>query len=162
MEKSARAFTLIELLIVVSIIIIMTATLVPSFDTYIKNQGLRQAQENIKSDLRTAQNKAMTGVGADLGVEYWGIRFTNGNDEYEFFNSTTTGNCTSLTASSFSEKLPGNVVINTTSTFCVYFSMYTGNTSDTTIRVKEGSSCKRVEVNSAGLITSPVAIAQCQ
>ena len=46
-------FTLVELLIAVSIITILSAFLIPGFTNYIDSQNIVQAQEVFKSDLRT-------------------------------------------------------------------------------------------------------------
>lgn len=46
---------------VVSIIAIIGGGIIPSFSQYLNDQNLKQAQEQLKSDLRTIQNKALTG-----------------------------------------------------------------------------------------------------
>ena len=61
----SKGFTLVELMIVVGILAIVSGIMIPSFSTYTRNQTLKQAQENLKSDLRSAQNKALTGTGSD-------------------------------------------------------------------------------------------------
>ena len=67
MNKSAlpTGFTLIELLIVVSIISVLTGSILPSFNTYITNQNLRQAQEQVKNDMKSTQIKALAGAFSD-------------------------------------------------------------------------------------------------
>jgi len=86
---NTQGFTLVELLVVISIIALLTGAVIPSFSNYIKNQNLRQAQEQFKSDLRTTQNKALTGTGTDTTVKYWGIHLLDGNNNYYTFSSTT-------------------------------------------------------------------------
>ncbi|OIP97219.1 hypothetical protein COT69_02795 [candidate division WWE3 bacterium CG09_land_8_20_14_0_10_39_24] len=69
-----KGFTLVELLISVSVIVILTAIALPIFATTGSNQTLTQNFENIKSDLRIVQAKSLSGiVSGDNG--YWGIRF---------------------------------------------------------------------------------------
>lgn len=101
--KSARnhGFTLVELLLVISIMLIMAGAMIPSFNGYLKNQSLKQAQERLKSDLRTVQNKALTGAlydqTVDVGstgrtVTHWGVRFNSGSNRYDYFIAyATTG-----------------------------------------------------------------------
>ena len=63
MRKAALyyGFTMIELLIVVAIMSILTGAILPGFNSYVTNQNLRQAQEQIKNDLRSTQIKALAG-----------------------------------------------------------------------------------------------------
>ncbi|NMB91600.1 prepilin-type N-terminal cleavage/methylation domain-containing protein [candidate division WWE3 bacterium] len=92
------AFTLIELLLVVTIISIISVGVIPAFTSYIRNQNLKQAQEQIKSDLRSTQNKALTGslsdqfIGSAL-MKFWGIKFTNNSSTYDFFISSVDDSC---------------------------------------------------------------------
>lgn len=166
MNKSARVrlfsqgFTLIEILLVVSILAVMTATLIPSFDSYIKNQNLKQAQEAVKNDLRTMQNRAMTGASSASGINYWGIYFADESNSYSLVSSSTPENC-GVGAES-GGVLPGDVVMDTGSgpsadARCVWFALGTGDTYDTSevnLYVKSENICKRVLVNPFGRIVS--------
>lgn len=87
--SNSQGFTLVELLVVISIIALLTGAIIPSFSNYIKNQNLRQAQEQLKSDLRTTQNKALTGTGTDTTVKYWGVHLLDGSNFYYTFSSTS-------------------------------------------------------------------------
>src|SRR3989339_87547 len=71
--KSNKAFTLIEVMVVIAVLTVLTVSIVPSFSGYLKNQNVKQAQETLKSDLRSVQNKALTGVLSDTGAYFWGI-----------------------------------------------------------------------------------------
>lgn len=95
---SSAGFTLLELMIVVTIIGIISAGLIPAFSNYIKTQNLKQAQEQLKSDMRTIQNKALTGALSDLKlgstyIKYWGIKFFNSQSTYDYFVSTAAAVC---------------------------------------------------------------------
>ena len=151
-------FTLIEVIIVVSIISLLTAGLIPSFSNYTKSQTLKQAQEKVVSDLANVQNRALAGEqGASVvGTKYWGIRFVDGSNEYEVFAQTTT-TCPSTTPYiQRTETLDGNVEIDVSVTGCVFFSTANGDQSGLgSISIKEtgGSTCRKIDINSAGLIT---------
>ncbi len=60
-SRSQSGFTLIELMVVISIIAIMFGIDLSSYNTFNRNQILQQAAENLRSDLRLAQNKALAG-----------------------------------------------------------------------------------------------------
>ena len=106
LPKRSAGFTLIELLVVMSIVVIITAGIIPSFSGYIKDQNLKQAQEQLKSDLRTIQNRALTGALSDEKVGmapgqpvlYWGVFFlapsdNTGTNSYRSFITDAAVGC---------------------------------------------------------------------
>lgn len=163
----SAGFTLLELLIVVSIVAIITGAIIPGFNNYLQNQNIRQAQEQIKNDLRTVQNKALTGVNSDNpAVKYWGIKMVGANVSQYLYVTASTNNaagCNSATQTDKSIVLPGNVVVtNGTGNFCVFFSLPNGDGNMVRtgganyIRVGyagAGGNCGGIAVNSGGLIT---------
>lgn len=159
MKFSAQnsAFSLIELLVVVSLITIMTGTLIPSFTAYLDDQNLKQAQEAVKNDLRSAQNKAMAGSLSDNTVLYWGIRFNSGSGTYTYLTSID-ANCNSPDNNYSSEVLPGSIVING-ATNCVFFSVANGDRNGSGLVYvyvgklgASGNNCRSVTIQSNGLI----------
>lgn len=159
MNRPARvlkAFTLLELLVVVSILTVMTGVLIPNFNNYINSQSLRQAQEAVKNDLRTAQNRALTGAESDLGIAYWGIRLNNGADQYDFVKSVNF-DCSFATDSTISDRLPGGTTIAASSSpICVFFSMANGDRAGSVDKVYirgPSNRCRSIDVNQYGLIT---------
>lgn len=126
-----QGFTLIELLLVVALIAILSSFLLPGFTNYIDSQNLNQGVEQIKSDLRSAQNKAISGVDAsNPDTNYWGLKFTEGASVYEEFKSTGNSNCADITGTGKSESLLGGVVItgvDVTNGGCVFFSLRNGD-----------------------------------
>ena len=166
LRLNQSGITVVELLVVVSIIAVLSGILVPSFTRYSESQNLRQAREKIKSDLRTAQNNAMTGS-LSTTVDYWGVKFTNNNGTYSLFNSTNT-TCSSVNIVSTFAPLAGGVVLrgNYPNGGCVFFSENIGDAffSDTSeIMVgysgSSGNSCLGLTVNSAGLIRDSATVA---
>ncbi len=165
MKSALRGFTLIELLIVISLVTIITGAVIPSFNNYIDNQGVKQAQETIKDDLRTVQNKALNGELATVeivgvgSVEYWGIEFAQGSTEYTTFISTDMSSCSGGVTrqdQGISRPLPGGNVIRNPDD-CVWFSFDNGDAgiSNGTITVGPATGtnvCRRVTVTSNGLI----------
>jgi|GEM_PF-2641328 len=73
--KFIKAFTLIELLISLSVMAVMSAILIPAFGDFSKKQSLIQVVENFRNDIELMQSKSVSGVGADTPVApvRWGI-----------------------------------------------------------------------------------------
>lgn len=167
MHVSARnkGFTLVELLLVVSLIAVLSSFLIPGFSNYIDNQNIRQAQELLKSDLRNVQNKALTGVGASVStVDYWGLKIPSSDAKnYIYFQSQTNDGsaCDSAVANETSGNLPGDVVIKGANGVCVFFSLRNGDATivnlvgggDTiSIGYPDEPACYGVQINAAGMI----------
>ena len=159
--RSTKGFTLVELIIVVSIIAIMTSAIVPSFSNYTKGQVVKQAQEQVVNDLANVQNRALAGnQGTPLNAKYWGIVFSRDSGTYNYVSSTNS-TCGGAIVERI-VKLPENVVIHLSGadlTRCVAFSLANGDRADTaiaetTIHVKKSgdSTCREIAINSAGLI----------
>lgn len=167
-------FTLIELLIVITLIISVTVAVVPSFAGYIRNQGVKLASEQVKSDLRTIQNKALAGALSDQEVnsnpvEYWAIRFSagggTGSGRYEYFISDVATGCPSAFLAGQLQgytDLATDLEVKSSGYKCLFFSMATGsitaiNFSGSNLIVGyQGSTktgdCRRIQFNTNGLI----------
>lgn len=161
-----KGFTLVEILLVVSIIAILSGFLIPGFSNYIENQNIRQGQELFKSDLRTVQNKALTGVGStSTSINYWGLKITDAAaTNYYFFSSdeasSTACDNVNISTADRSESLPGGVAVLNAANSCVFFSLENG---DAVVTGNGGSNifglsypgetaCLGVEINSVGMI----------
>jgi len=172
MKPAQRGFTLIELLIVISLVIVITGAVIPSFNTYIDNQNVKQAQQTVIDDLRTVQNKALNGELAqtelgpanDESVKYWGVEFTPGLATYDLFISVNTDTCvaaadpTRRQEVSTSKKLPGGSVVRSNSG-CMFISYDNGDIANTiTDTITVGPDvvatdvCRRIVVSANGLI----------
>jgi len=60
-RSASNGFTLIELVVVATIVLLLTGTIVVRYTTYTNRQRVKQVALNLKSDLRLAQIKAMSG-----------------------------------------------------------------------------------------------------
>lgn len=181
-----QGFTLIELLIVISLIAILTGASLPSFSAYIKNQNLRQAQEQLKSDLRTVQTRALVGSGNDGTYKYWGLKIVGDTAlTYYFFKSTATSqaqlvnDCNAAVTSSTeqSRQLPGDISVrNGSGNWCFYFSFSSGDVTTikngstgaiTSYPISLGSpsstnTCGYITLNSGGLVTKSALNQTCE
>ncbi|OGC68697.1 hypothetical protein A2415_01955 [candidate division WWE3 bacterium RIFOXYC1_FULL_39_7] len=178
-KKHLKGFTLIELLVVVTIIVVITGALIPSFAGYIRNQNVKQAQEQLKSDLRTAQNKALTGTLSDTfvgtnPVAFWGIRFGpgtgTGSNRYEYFVSDVDTACPNpipvAQAQGYSELSSAMEVKNPSGYKCIFFNIKDGGISTVGFSNLElivgysGSTttgdCRRILFNNRGLIYTTI------
>ncbi len=158
-------FTLVELMLVVGIIAIVTGALIPSFSGYIKTQNLKQAQENVRSELRSAQNRALTGslsdtyVGSDR-VKYWVFYTTANSSSYSFYTSAQNTSCNpaNFSAAHSTQTLTNGITFNISAAKCIFFDMSDGSinavpASPLSVSVWAGSGAsKTVSFNSAGLI----------
>jgi type II secretory pathway pseudopilin PulG len=142
-------FTLIELLVSVSLIMIMTAAIVPSFTTYTKNQNKLQAAEFVKSELRTVQNKALTGVNSDqANAGFWAVKFFNDStgsssvrpNQLRYYvtasnDSSTCDNLDNTDPYIAASVIPSSIFVKNTSmadTSCLFFSFEDGSVVGTT------------------------------
>lgn len=178
LPNHSKGFTLIELLVVMSIIAILGGGIIPSFSRYLKDQNLKQAQEQLKSDLRTVQNRALTGALSDATVGtpeapvlYWGISFqppfdNSGTSTYRSFVSNSASSCPpSSKIDQGTYTLKNNIKCFGPSV-CLFFSIKNGDLIrvggfDNYIDLKYsasdfcgpgGKNCQRVNFNSSGLI----------
>jgi prepilin-type N-terminal cleavage/methylation domain-containing protein len=80
-------YTMIELIVVIAIMAILLTLAIPAFQQFNAPQEFKTVSQQIKSDLRTLQNKAVTGVTVLRGGQntrvYWTIRILNNANTYE-------------------------------------------------------------------------------
>jgi len=77
MDQSQRGFTLIELVIVVSVLVILASLVLPGFNFWQRQSSLDSTAQEILSTLRLAQNKTLASEGdANFGVYFEPTKFT--------------------------------------------------------------------------------------
>lgn len=79
---SSQGLTLIELMISITIFGILVGLGMASYNEFNRSQTLKQAALNLKSNLREAQNKALSGEKPTTGctvLDGFEVRFTAGN-----------------------------------------------------------------------------------
>ncbi len=59
LPKTSRGFTLVELVIVVTIVLVLSALALPSFNQWYQNAAYRDTARNIMSELRQAKSQAI-------------------------------------------------------------------------------------------------------
>lgn len=81
------AFTLIELLITMSILAIMSAMVFPGLNNFAENQQVQQQTLNVVSDIELTKNKALAGAyttGSTPKPASWGIIFCSNSDSTSY------------------------------------------------------------------------------
>ncbi len=154
-------FTFVELLIVSSIMIVLSAASIPGFSSYIRDQNLKQSMEQVKSDLRTAQTRALAGS-MSSGVDFWGIEFIHTGASYSNFTYNESSGFFDTLGSS--DSLAGDVVV-LNGNRKILFGKFTGNAyfedentlcDINTCRIvigesgASGNNCSAISVNAAG------------
>lgn len=91
-ERSRRGYTLVELLVVISILAIMGGVGFISLNSFSSNQVTSKAVGQIQSMLRLAQSNATTSTicSNNEGSKSWSARFTN-NKTIELYCSSAAG-----------------------------------------------------------------------
>lgn len=115
-QKLLRGFTLIELLVTSAILAVLAAVTVPYFHGFAARQELNQAVEQVRTDLRAVQNRAVSATDRGSDPNYywwWGIDFDQNSENYDLIlrRSDDGGNPESgaVNQSSRTKRLPGGL-----------------------------------------------------
>ena len=137
---SRNSFTLIELLIVISLLFIIGASLSPFVTRTLSDVNLSTSAQNILTTLRKAQTYAMD----DKENTVWGV-CVNASSLYLFHTACSPGNYRETIT------LPATITLGGLST--ITFSGYRGEPDATpTITLTSSSGTKTITVNSTGAV----------
>lgn len=81
-----KAFTLIEILIVVGILGVISAATIPTFVNYSSERGIDRVAQQIVSDIQLVRNKSLSGAyesSNGVNSDYWVIRFGCNANTYD-------------------------------------------------------------------------------
>lgn len=102
-----KGFTLVQLLVVMSIFIILTLIAVPSIRSFQRESDLNNSAEEIINTLRLAQNKTISSEGASQ----WGVYFSTTTDYHQYTLFKGSDYNSRATSSDETHKLPKSVKI---------------------------------------------------
>lgn len=145
-----KGFTLLELIITISILAILSITGVSSYRSYTKNVEVTSTVQSIVTHLRQAQAKAMAN---DSGYK-WGVMFVNNptEDHYTIYSTLGVFGGAVDTETFY---LPKNVSFsspaNNQSTD-VLFTRISGTTTATSVTLFSENITKTISITSAGIV----------
>jgi len=153
-----RGFTILEILITITVISIIGTAAGISLITYYRTASVEAAVKDVVGELRFVQGRAISGEDGDLDGQRdtWGVRFSNGADDtYEAFYGVTY-NVSNVKETIF---LPSAVVFTTpaeSSNSDIVFTPITGTTtaSSIVISTQDGSQTRTITIDANGRISS--------
>ncbi len=171
---SVSGFTLIELLVAVAIIAVITAISIPYFHDFTANQTMNRAVEQVRNDLRTAQNRAVSSTDRNLidsdKYGWWGVKFLADADSYNVVmiesSSAVDPTADQVEQSRREKTIPGELYIlnDVANNISFWFKMVNGEiytdagklTSTESIEIctdpENGATCEIVNIHPGGRI----------
>lgn len=156
--KYENGFSILELLISMAIIAIIAAAAGINLVNYYRATALEAASKDIVGELRLAQNRALMSQDGDSNNQgdKWGVRFTNGADDYY---ETFYGNVYNSASTTQKIYLPTAVVFTlpaASSYTDVIFTNITGTTTatSTVISSADGSKSQTINIEASGRINT--------
>lgn len=146
--RTSRAFTLLELLIVVAIVALLMAAGSGVYRNFGKNVELGSTSQGMAADIRQMQSRAMIGEG---GLRY-GVSIVNSTDDrYELFSLTDAG----VYATTTTVYLPKSITFSDPiegATKNIIFSKISGSTAATTTTITSEGTSATTTVSSIGTV----------
>ncbi|MBP7859702.1 prepilin-type N-terminal cleavage/methylation domain-containing protein [Patescibacteria group bacterium] len=153
-----NAFTLIEVLVVVSIMGVLAAFVMPSVGNFNESNIASQTIQNIASDIESTKFKAISGATYNSVLADWGIYVNclGSNNQYSL-NGYAIGTYTVHDGSSIVKTLPSGFTFNASTTTCnstLKFNRISGISSQVfNIGISSASGIiKSITVNSNGSV----------
>lgn len=147
----ARGFSLLELLMVISIISILGSAGVGFYRGFVKNVELQSASKVIAGDLRYMRSKSMIGEGGTM----WGVHIVNengGSQYYELFSTATDYPAGTIILTS---TLPTGITFSDPSSGAskdIIFSKISGATTPATIVIDSEGSTQTLTISNIGTV----------
>ncbi len=152
MHTYKNGFSLLELLIVVSIVVILSSIGAGFYVNYGKSVEVSSVVESVTFDLKQMQSKAMIGEGSFK----WGIHFVNGDADYYEMFSTPTDYSDGAKVILSTNYLSNGVVFSDpgpSSSKDIIFNKISGGTSASSVGMSSGSSTKTIYISGIGNIS---------
>lgn len=153
--KNEKGFTLLEIILVFSLIGLLTATGMASFFSYSQNQGYTSAVSDVEDLLQFARARALSQVKpVDCGTEAvrsYNVSFTPSGTTYQLI--VVCGNSTEHELQT--KELPDKVTFDPGTTPVISFATSTGiaTPAPSTVIILGYDKTKTITVNSAGIIS---------
>ena len=140
-------FTLLELLVAMGIALVLAGGIFAGYERFNKNERLRQAGATLKSNLRLAQSKAMSGEKPTAGcTQLTGVTVSFSGSSYTIQAQCTEG----LVGSQITIILPTSITVSSTLSPLVFGVLNRGVGTDVTITLTDGSKSFAVTVSQSG------------
>lgn len=150
MDKFKGGFSLLELLIVLSIVVVIASIGSSFYLNYGRNIVINSMAETMTFDLKQAQSRSMIGEG---GFK-WGVHFVNGTqDYYEIFSTPTDYSDVAKVIISKNYLTAGISFYDPTNSLSkdIIFDKISGSTAVTSIVINSSSITKTINVSSTSI-----------
>ncbi|MDI6799081.1 MAG: prepilin-type N-terminal cleavage/methylation domain-containing protein [Actinomycetota bacterium] len=97
--KDGKGFSLVELVIVISILGFLLAVAIPVWNSFVSSSNHKAAIRQVATDIRETQSKAM----AEL--KYYGIEFDEGGSSYSIYSHETANNAALFVAANLEQEV---------------------------------------------------------
>ncbi|MFH0969473.1 MAG: type II secretion system protein [Patescibacteria group bacterium] len=152
--KKKKAFSIIEVLIVIAIIGIMTAATIVSLQSGKTDKELETAAREVSAAIREAQNNALTGKNASSSCQYYDFTYTASSTNYSV--GTVSGSGCPL--ASYTLKNGVTFVNGGSFNFSIPFGGVTGISG---IKITKNNVCYCVSINSSGSVEERGKLSTC-
>lgn len=143
-HNSRKGFTLVELLVVLSLISVLAVLAMPTYNNMRHNVALETERQEVVSALRIAQQRAI----ASYGFEPHGVHFNT--DSFVIFGDSWTSPSYVITYD-----LPADIQFVQGQNSSVTFDRLTGTTGNTTVSVGyPGGDMRTISISESGTISS--------
>lgn len=158
-----KGFTLVEIMLTITIISLLTAAVLPSVGSFSDTNILNQSLQNVASDIENAKFKALSGgYAGDASLPgsrvYWGIKCVNASSyRLSPFQTTPPSYSEVLNSYSKTQNLVGSSTISCSPAgAAIIFERLSGKVisgSGTTITINKGSLSGTIRVSSSGVVS---------